>query len=88
MFPNLTDLTWLWKAIASLLMFLWAATVGGCTITTKNDGAMWIKFSQGIEIGHRAAKTSDQSATAGIDGKALVNHIVELRDLDKDDETD
>ncbi len=88
MFPNLFDLSWIWKAIAALVMLFWGATVAGCAITTTNDGAMWIEFSHRVEIGHRAAKTSDESATAAIDGKALVNHIVDLREPEGEGEPD
>ena len=84
-------LTWLWAMVVeplnillrlmgvSLVLVAFVGLSAGCTITTTDDGSMGIKFEQGVTIWH-IAKETGKKATAGIDGKPLVDHLVTLKD--------
>lgn len=67
-----------------LLVIIVALTlILSCTISLKDKGSVYIEFSQGIRVGHETSKTTGTETEAKIDGKSLVNHILDLR---KDDE--
>ncbi len=75
---------WLWGMLTAPLTILMELLVllgsaAGCTIHLKDKGEVSIMFEQGVTVKHAAAKT-DGDAEIGIDGKAIVNHIIDLRE--------
>jgi len=68
-------------ALAKLLMpiLVLLGLSSGCTITGQNAGSAWFEIATRFEVGHTNSKTADVPTTITVDGKALVNHIIDLR---------
>jgi len=70
-----------WSAFEkSLIAFLvMLGLSAGCTVTGQNAGSAWFEIATRFEVGHTNSKTADEPTTISVDGKALVNHIIDLR---------
>lgn len=69
------------KWIVAILAALFLMLNTGCTITTKNDGGFYIRFSQGIEAGH-TAKDTHSEAESELSSQPLLDYLAK-KDVEK-----